>query len=430
MDRDYIAAVDIGTTKIVAIVGRKDANGKVKILGVGETPSKGVKRGVVYNVEETAGSIIEAVKIARESSGIDFRDVFVGIAGQHIKSIRNRHSKRIERDFDEITAEDVKQLTDDVYNISLAAGEEIIHVIPQNYIIDNGQLLENAIGASGKKLEGNFHIIIGQTNYATYIKRSVERAGLNVIKLILEPIASAEAVLSTDEKELGVALVDIGGGTTDLAIYYDGILRHTAVVPLGGNVVTNDIKEGCAILYRTAEQLKVEFGSALSSKSDESKVVSIPGVEGREPKEISFRNLASIIQARMEDIIDGVFFQIENSGYAKNLKSGIIITGGGSTLKKLPQLIKFKTGFDVHVGHPNRYVSSDGNSTLNSPKYATSIGLIIKGYDYMQTLKASNTTIEVEKEKDIEPKVKKQGGLFDTIKKSVNNLFDDKGTTM
>lgn len=431
---DYIAAIDIGTTKIVAIVGRKDSQGKIKILGAGQAPSKGVRRGVVINIEETASAIQYAANQAKESSGIDFTDVFVGIAGQHIRSTKNRHSKYINTEDNEIQQSDVQELTSDMYKISLEAGEEIIHVIPQNYIVDNESGIRQPVGMFGKKLEANFHVVIGQVSSAKIIKKCLNRAGLNVIKLILEPIASAEAVLTEDEKEAGVALVDIGGGTTDLAVFYDSIIRHTAVVPFGGNVVTFDIKEGCSILHRQAEKLKMEFGSALGEMAPDNKVVSIPGISGREPKEISFKSLAYIIQARMEEIIDGIAYQIENSGYMNKLGAGIALTGGGAMLKNLPQLMKFRTGLDVRMGYPKRYISAEGNSTLNLPKYSTSVGLIIKGYDYIEqyknTLKQSTDVKTTDEDKQKETKDKKGDGIISSLKETIHNLFDEKDTEM
>ena len=427
---DYIAAVDIGTTKIVAIVGRKESNGKVKILGFGQSTSKGVKRGVVLNIEETANSISEAVHKAKEMSGINFKDVFVGIAGQHVKSIKNSHSKYIQGEENEITKEDISSLTSDMYKISIDPGEEIIHVIPQNYKVDNEIGIENPVGMFGKQLEANFHIVIGQIASAKNITRCIERAGLNVIKLILEPIASADAILSDDEKEVGVALVDIGGGTTDLVIYTHNTIRHTAVIPFGGNVVTNDIREGCSILYRHAEKLKIEFGTAIGQLAQDNKVVSVPGISGREPKEISFKILSEIIQARMEEIIDTIEFEINNSGYAKNIGAGIALTGGGAMLKNLPQLMKFKTGFDVKLSYPKKYIYSDTDKKFIQPMYSTSIGLILKGYEYKEILKEKNIEINQEEinpeQESIENKEqKKSSGFFNNFKKNISSFFDD-----
>ena len=297
-----IAAIDIGTTKIVAIVGEKKDNGKFDILGMGKTVSKGVKRGVVLNIEETADAIRTAVNKTEELCDFTFSEVFVGIAGQHIKSIKNRGYKYI--DNEEIKLEDVEFLYDEMKKVSIDPGEEIIHIIPQNYIVDDETGVKQPVGIAGNRLEGNYHIVIGQISSAKNIAKCIDKAGMEINSLILEPLASAAAVLTDDEKEAGVALVDIGGGTTDIAVYYDDIIRHTAVIPYGGNVVTTDIKEGCAILQRQAETLKIQYGSALGEMAVEDRVVTIPGISGREPKEITFKNLAFIIQARMEEIID------------------------------------------------------------------------------------------------------------------------------
>lgn len=434
---EYIAAVDIGTTKIVALVGKKEIDGKIRILGFGKAPSQGVKRGVVLNIEETAAAISSAVKQAKETSGIDFKEVYVGIAGQHIKGIKNRHSKYIEDAENEVRQSDIEELTEDMYKISLEPGEEIIHVIAQNYIVDNETGIRNPVGMFGKKLEANFHIVVGQISSAKNINRCINRAGLNVIKLILEPLASADAILTSDEKEAGVALVDIGGGTTDLAVYYDNTLRHTAVVPFGGNVVTNDIKEGCSILLRHAEELKIKYGSALGDLAPEDKVVSIPGISGREPKEISFKTLAKIIQARLEEIIDTIAFELENSGYLKKLGAGIALTGGGAMLKHLPQLMKFRTGLDVRVGYPKKYIVSDAFSDVNQPMYSTSVGLLLKGFEYSEIFKnkmnktnildTANTNEDEEEEEMNQTRENQKGTkLIDKFKKSISGLFDEK----
>jgi cell division protein FtsA len=276
-----------------------------------------------------------------------------------------------------------------MHKIHIDIGEEIIHVIPQNFIVDNETGLKSPIGICGRRLEANFHIVIGQVAAAKNIDKCIRRANLSVKDLILEPLASADAVLTEDEMEAGVVLVDIGGGTTDLAVYYDNIIRHTAVIPLGGNVVTNDIKEGCAILQRHAEQLKIQYGSALGDIAPEDKVVAIPGISGRNPKEISFRSLAYIIQSRMEEIIDFINFEIQNSGYADKLAAGIVITGGGAMLKHLSQLMKFKTAMDVRIGYPNEHLTGPGRNEINQPMYATSVGLIMRGFDYLETYKKS-----------------------------------------
>jgi len=383
----YVAAIDIGTTKIVAIVGKKNENGKIEILGLSKALSKGVKRGVVMNIEETVTAIQTTVEDVQNRSGIMFSEVFVGIAGQHIKSMKNRGYIMRDNYEDEIKKEEVFRLIEDMHKIHIDIGEEIIHVIPQNFIVDNETGVKSPIGMCGRRLEANFHIVIGQVAAAKNIEKCIRKANMSVKDMILEPLASSDAVLTDDEKEAGVVLVDIGGGTTDLAVYYDNIIRHTAVIPLGGNVVTKDIKEGCAILQRHAEQLKIQYGSALGDIAPEDKVVSIPGISGREPKEISFRSLAYIIQSRMEEIIDFINFEIQNSGYADKLAAGVVITGGGAMLKHLPQLMKFKTAMDVRMGYPNEHLAGPGRNEINQPMYATSVGLIMRGFDYLETYK-------------------------------------------
>jgi len=383
----YVAAIDIGTTKIVAIVGKKNENGKIEILGLSKALSKGVKRGVVLNIEETVNAIQTTVLDVQKRSGIMFSEVFVGIAGQHIKSMKNRGYIIRDAYDDEIQKEEVFKLIEDMHKIHIDIGEEIIHVIPQNFIVDNETGVKSPIGMCGRRLEANFHIVIGQVAAAKNIEKCIRKANLIVKDMILEPLASSDAVLTDDEKEAGVVLVDIGGGTTDVAVYYDNIIRHTAVIPFGGNVVTKDIKEGCAILQRHAEQLKIQYGSALGDIAPEDKVVSIPGISGREPKEISFKSLAYIIQSRMEEIIDAVNFEIQNSGYADKLAAGVVITGGGAMLKHLPQLMKFKTAMDVRIGLPNEHLAGSAKNEINQPMYATSVGLIMRGFEYLETYK-------------------------------------------
>jgi cell division protein FtsA len=379
-----VAAIDIGTTKIVAIVGRSDGNGGIEILGLSNTPSTGVKRGVVLNIEETVKAIRTTVDDLEERTGLVLTDVFVGIAGRHIKSKMARGYITRDSHESEIDVNDIRRLTADMYKLPIDVGEEIIHVIPQTYIVDNESGISNPIGICGKRLEANFHIVIGQISSARNTERCINKAGMNLMSLVLEPLASSEAVLTDEEKEAGVVLVDIGGGTTDVAIYYDNVIRHTAVIPFGGNMVTEDIKQGCSILQKQAEDLKVKFGYAIGDIAPENKVVSIPGIAGREPKEISFKNLAYIIQSRMEEILDAVNFEIQNSGFAEKLTAGVVITGGGAMLKNLPQLVKYKTAMDVRLGHPNVHLTGKGKDEINQPMYATSVGLILKGLDYLE----------------------------------------------
>ncbi len=422
---EYMAAIDIGTTKTLAIVGRKDKQGKLEIVGIGSTPSAGVKRGVVINIEETAKAIKAAVSKAFAAADMNFTGAFVGIAGQHIKSVKNRGSRYIESADYEITQNDVDGLNADMFKIPVEAGEKIIHVIPQSYIVDNETGVKNPVGISGKRLEANYHIVIGQIASARNIEKCVNRVGLDVVDLVLEPLASAEAVLTEDEKEAGVVLVDIGGGTTDVAVFYDGIIRHTAVIPFGGSVVTNDIKEGCSILQRQAEQLKVQFGSAMGELTEENKIVSIPGISGRKPKEISFRNLAFIIQARMEEIIDAVYYEIENSGVADKLGAGIVLTGGGAMLSHLSELVNLRTGFDVRLGFPETILSENSMSELNNTTYSTAIGLLLKGFDHPNAGQIIAPVKEEPQQTEEPVEEEVQEGLMSNIKRKFLKILDE-----
>jgi cell division protein FtsA len=416
MEQEIIVGLDIGTTKIACIVGTKDEYGKIEILGFGKTESIGVKRGVVANIENTVKSIKIAVEQASQRSGVDIKYVNVGIAGQHIRSMQHRGNIIREDPEKEISAEEIETLINNMYKLNMAPGEEIIDVIPQDYIIDGESGIKEPVGMLGNTLEANFHIIIGQTAAAKNIVKCVQRAGLEMVDMILEPIASAEAVLDSEEKEAGVALIDIGGGTTDLAIFQDNIIRHTAVIPFGGDVVTEDVKEGCTIIKRHAEELKVKFGSALASENREDEAVAIPGLRGRKPKEITLKNLASIIQARMEEIIEQVYFEIKNSGFEKKLIGGIVLTGGGSQLKHLDQLAEFSTGIATRIGYPNEHLSNNVPDEMASPTFATGVGLVIEGFKRLEEEKQRQQYSEGSKE---DSKKKKKKGLFGKL----NDLF-------
>ena len=414
---EIVVGLDIGTTKIACLVGRKTDHDKIEILGIGKAPSLGVTRGVVSNIEKTVQSIRSAVEEAEAKSGIEINVVNVGIAGQHIKSLQHRGMITRDSIEEEISQKDVDELIDDMYKLVMMPGEEIIHVLPQEYIVDRQPGIKDPIGMSGVQLEANFHIITGQMAAARNIFKCVHKAGLEVAELILEPLASSSAVISEEEKEAGVALVDIGGGTTDIAIFHDGIIRHTAVIPFGGNVITEDIKEGCTIMHRQAELLKTKFGSAVTQTSQENEVVCIPGLRGRDPKEISVMNLANIINARMSEILEHIYFEIKNSGYEKKLIGGIVVTGGGSQLKHLNQLIEFTTGMDSRVGYPNEHLSSNTNINVTSPLFATGVGLVAKGFEQFELLKSRNEKINTRMHSQ-----KNKGSFFEKLK----TFFDEK----
>jgi cell division protein FtsA len=352
--------LDIGTTKIVALVGKKNEFNKVEILGMGKSKSLGVHRGVVNNITQTIQSIQQAVEEAKIDSKQEINDVVVGIAGQHIRSIQ--HSDYITRENPEevIDEDDIQKLIQQVYKLVMLPGEEIIHVLPQEFKVDGQGEIKEPIGMHGGRLEANFHVVVGQVSSIKNIGRCIKSAGLNMANITLEPLASSEAVLSYEEKEAGVALIDIGGGTTDLAIFKDGIIRHTAVIPFGGNVVTEDIKEGCSIIEKQAELLKTKFGSAWPGENRDTEIVSIPGLQGRDPKEISLKTLSKIINARVVEIIEQTFLEIKNYGHneqKKKLIAGIVLTGGGSQLKHLKQLVEYITGMDTRVGYPSEHLA-------------------------------------------------------------------------
>ncbi len=414
---EIVVGLDIGTTKIACLVGRKTEHGKIEILGVGKAPSLGVTRGVVSNIEKTVQSIRAAVEEAEAKSGVEINVVNVGIAGQHIKSLQHRGMITRDTIDEEISQKDVDELIDDMYKLVMMPGEEIIHVLPQEYIVDREPGIKDPIGMSGVQLEANFHIITGQIAAAKNIFKCVNKAGLEVAELILEPLASSSAVLSEEEKEAGVALIDIGGGTTDIAIFHDGIIRHTAVIPFGGNVITEDIKEGCTIMQRQAELLKTKFGAALPQATQDNEIVCIPGLRGRDPKEISVKNLANIISARMSEIIEHIYFEIKNSGFDKKLIGGIVVTGGGSQLKHINQLMEFTTGIDSRIGYPNEHLSANTNINVTSPLFATGVGLVAKGFEQFELLKARNEKISTRMHSQ-----KYKGGFFEKIK----TFFDEK----
>ncbi|MFA8450837.1 MAG: cell division protein FtsA [Bacteroidales bacterium] len=415
---EIIVGLDIGTTKIAAIAGRLNDHGKVEILGVGRTDSVGVKRGVVSNIENTVQSISTAVKLASEQIGIEIDKVNVGIAGQHIRSQQTSQSIIRHNEDEEISKEDIDRLLRDVQQLIVRPGENIIEVIPQEYTVDREQGVKEPVGMLGTSLGANFHVIIGQTNAAKNIYKCVKKAQLTVTDLILEPIASSEAVLSEEEKEAGVALVDIGGGTTDIAIFKEGIIRHTAVIPLGGDIVTEDVKEGCTIIKKHAEQLKIRFGSALAKMNSDNEVVAIPGLRGRPPKEITLKNLASIIQARMEEIIALIFSEIRGSGYEKKLIAGVVLTGGGAKLRHIRQLTEFLTGLDTRIGYPNEHLAVESAEEYATPSYSTGIGLVIEGLR-----RTSHSRINtVENQKEINNTVERKQTVEVNINEKIDNI--------
>jgi cell division protein FtsA len=420
-----VVGLDIGTTKICVTVGRRSGKNKVEVLGIGKAESSGVNRGMVANIQKTVTSIIKAVEEASIQSNVNIQVVHVGIAGQHIKSLQHR-GILTRKDDTEIGRKDIEQLIEDMYKLVLPPGEEIIHVLPQEFTIDNEPGIKEPIGIAGRRMEANFHIISGLVSAVKNINKCVENANLQAHELILEPLASSEAVLDDQEKDAGVVLVDIGGGTTDVAIFHEGIIRHTAVIPLGGNIVTEDIKQGCSVLRNQAELLKIKFGSALANENKDNEVICVPGLRGRDHKEISVKNLAYIIEARMIEIIEHVYYEIQASGFEGKLIGGIVITGGGAQLKHLVQLVEYVTGLECRIGFPNEHLAKNEElpkkifEELKSPLFATGIGLLIKGIEATEYEDESNSE-RVQSTKTVANDGKMRFGFLDRIKTFISD---------
>ncbi len=384
-EQPIIVGLDIGTTKIAAIAGRKNEFDKLEIIGFGRANSNGVKHGQVLNIDETIKAIMIALENCYASNpNLEISEVYVGIAGHHIKSLQTRGDIVRHQNEEEITQKEIDQLIADQYKTYIPAGDQIIDVIPQEFTVDNFQNIPNPIGYGGVKVGANFHIITGDKNAIRNINRAVEKSGLTTKDLVLQPLASASAVMAQEDLEAGVAIVDIGGGTTDLAVFYEGILKHTAVIPFGGENITNDIKTGLGVLKTQAEQMKIQFGSALSNEAKANAFITIPGLRGMQPKEISVKNLANIIQARMSEIMDFVSYHLKQVGLDNRmLNGGVVLTGGGAQLKHLIQLTEYVTGLNARIGYPNEHLAPGHIEELAKPTYSTCIGLILKGYsDY------------------------------------------------
>jgi len=430
MEQEKLAVgLDIGTTKIVAMLGAKNEYDKLEIVGIGKSKSQGVHRGVVNNITQTIQSIQAAAQEAESVSGKKIESVVVGIAGQHIRSLQ--HSDYITRTNPDavIDEADIERLKNQVFKLVMLPGEEIIHVLPQEYKVDGQAEIKEPIGMYGGRLEANFHVVVGQVSSIRNIMRCVKSAGLDFGGITLEPLASADAVLSQEEKEAGVALIDIGGGTTDLAIFKDGIIRHTAVIPFGGNVITEDIKEGCSIIEKQAELLKIKFGSAWPGENKDNEIVSIPGLRGRDPKEITLKNLSKIIHARVQEIIEQVYAEIKNYGHEeqkKKLIAGIVLTGGGSQLKHLKQLVEYITGMDTRIGYPNEHLAGDTDKSMTSPLYATAVGLVMNAAaNQLPPLEEVQESVaEGDTAQPLPDKPAKRSRVFDRFTEKLKNFLE------
>jgi cell division protein FtsA len=385
MEDNYFVGLDIGTTKIACIISELDSNGQLKIVGVGVSLSDGLRKGVVVNIDKTVRSIQKAVEEAELMAGQDVESVIVGIAGDHIRAINSKGVVAISRDDNEITELDVIRAIDAAKAVSIPMDREILHVIPQEFVVDEQKGIKDPIGMCGVRLETQVHIITGAVTSAQNIYKSVEKAGLKVRDLVLEPLASSYAVLEKDEKELGVALIDMGGGTTDIALYFDESIRHTAVVGLGGKNVTSDIAIGIRTPIDKAEEIKKQYGCAYSALVKNDEYISVPGVGGREQREVSKAVLASIIEPRLEEILSLALREIKRTEYSDMLGAGVVLTGGCALMEGIQELAEKVFEMPVKIGVPTGFGGL--TEAAKSPVHATGVGLCMYGVKNEKTRK-------------------------------------------
>ena len=403
--QDVIVGLDIGTSKVCAIVARRDQENprQVHVLGVGHAPSDGLNRGVVVNIEKTVRSIERAVEGAEAQSGVKIRSVIVGIAGDHIQSFPSRGVVTISDPEQVVSQADVNRLLQDAQRISLPSDRRILHVIPQEYIIDGQDGISDPVGMSGLRMEANVHVITGLVTAAQNIYRCVERAGLHVADIVLEPLGSSYAVLEEDEREVGVGLIDIGGGTTDIAVFEDGTIRHTSVIGIAGHMVTNDIRKGLGIIGEQAERVKQEYGYAYGAMILNDESFMIPGIGGRKAMEVTKSMLARIIQPRMEEILEFALAEIKRSGYLRHLSAGVVLTGGGSLLRGSAELAQEVLGMPVKIGIPSGFGGGALAPEVESPVYATGDGLVMSALHQVSdidTMEEKKTVEGIEEEEE------------------------------
>lgn len=427
---NYVVAIDLGTTKVVTLVGEKTELG-YKVIAYREAPTKGVIRGEVVNIQSVLDSLSPLIKDIKQELEIEIKDVYVGIAGQNIQCTVQRLSRNRDISNDLISDAEIEEMTREIRKSRVNAGEQILDVIPQSYNVDDHIGVETASGMTGTRIEGDYKLFIGKAISAEHSKLVIDRAGLNLKKLILEPIASAKAVLTEDEMEVGAAVVDIGGGTTDLLIYHNNIIRHSAVIPFGGNSITEDLRQGCCVSLRNAEQIKVQYGSCYSEYVQENNTVTIPGIGGFQSRELKFTVIAGIIEARVEEIIEALMYEIENSGYMDKLGAGIVITGGGAQLTNIKELFQYKTGYPVRIALPDRRVINETNQDIYKPSSSTAIGLLMLGFEKTYSCSESrpiSQTLFDDKELEIDqeaPKKKKEKTKAKKTKGSLKKVYED-----
>lgn len=452
MNDKLIAAIDLGTTKIVCLVGKMTETG-IRIIGYSQRPSKGINRGEVMNIRQTLQSLVPVIKDVEEQLNIKLNDVYVGIAGQNIRCVTNGYQTNRPNPKELISEEEINEIISSMNGSFIQGDEEVLHVIPQSYSIDNFTPTQEPVGMLGTQITANFKIFVGKKNSSVYTADVINRAGLNLKRIILEPMASAKAVLSEEEMELGVAMVDIGGGTTDLLIIQNNIVRHAAVIPFGGKIITSDIKIGCSIAEKNAEQLKVEHGCCYSPLAADKKTIFVNGINGREGREISVKLLSNIIEARASELFEAVYYEIERSGYKDKLKAGLVLTGGTSKLAHIKELAQVITGIETSLGAPV-IEAEDSVIEMNDPALSTAVGLIMMGaeeserdgysasYSVAEEDVEINDTTEVENDTNIgelepelievtagrhekEKKTKEGPGLFTRLKTTLNDMFKE-----
>ena len=466
---DYVVAIDLGTNTVATVVGTRGEGGKVRIIDCEISPVQGVVRSEIKNVELVAQSIKRTIEAIEARQQITIREAYAGISGQHIRCVKYPYYVFVGRD-GEIREEDVQKLHESMGNVQAPDGETIIQIIPQNYIVDDEETM-NPVGAFGNKLESVFNFVLGDNNAVSRVKRALQKVEIRQAGLFLNAVASAEAVATEDEKEEGVAVVDIGGGTTDVTVFYKNSVRHVGIVPMGGNAINRDIRS-YGILERHVESLKVRYGSAMRDQIKTEMSIKTPGLNARMPKEISLLNLAAIIEARMLDIIDFVMAEIKASGCQQKLGAGVVLTGGAAQMKDLDLLFKNYTGIDVRVATPDTVIEPGSIESASNPALATAVGLLLKGlssgrpvrgsrpqtrparqeaqpelggnsYGAASTENPQRRTINtlyrerkaaadreqefIDEETQEEPvtgKTKKGGGLFGRLKQKIDNMFD------
>jgi cell division protein FtsA len=377
---EYVVAIDLGTSKVATLVGKKKGDHQVEVLASSMSDSlSGVVRGEIKNTEHISRALKETVENIESELGLTIGEAWVGVSGQHIETLKHAGYIFIENSDGEVRERDVQRLNASMNNIQLPAGAMIVQILPQEYRLDDEPDVREPVGMIGNKLDASFHIVIGDKSAIGRIDKTLQaKHNISVVQHVLNPLAAAEAVLIPDEKELGACVVDIGGGTTDICIYHDNIVRHTAIIPLGGNIINKDIRS-YGILERRVEALKVKFGGAVGEMERSDKFITIPGLNARDPKEISCRNLASIIEARLLDIIDSVKYEIRKAGYENRLGAGIVLTGGAAQTRNIDVLFRNHTGYDVRIALPEVHVTDSSLELVNSPAWSVAVGLLLKG---------------------------------------------------